>query len=184
MRVLVDMDGVLTDLVGSVKTEMQKQLPGIAWQEPTQYWFARQYPEGVEEEIVRIIHEPGFFHNLQPIQGAVAGFKELATIGDVRIVTHPSKTASCIWEKIAWVEEHLGAAWVEKMTFTYDRSIMEADYLIDDNPTVYRTQRPRWQQIIFDQSYNRQAGFALRMEGWARQSNIWATFREKSGLPF
>lgn len=89
----------------------------------------------------------GFFVNLEPIPGAIEGYKTLGSKYDVFIVTRPS-----IWnpmsytEKRVWVEKHLGFEECENLIMAPDKTLIKADYLIDDTPQSGRYS-PEWEWI-------------------------------------
>ena len=94
----------------------------------------------------------GFFGNLEPIPGAIEGYKVLQTKYDVFIVTRPS-----VWnpmsytEKRVCVEKHLGFDECENLIMAPDKTIIKADYLIDDMVQTGRY-KPEWEWLEFGSS--------------------------------
>lgn len=66
-------------------------------------------------------------------------------IGDAKLITR-------------WIAEKLDSPeWMERVVFTQDKTILKADFLIDDEPFPELTGEfePSWEHILFDQPYNR-----------------------------
>lgn len=107
----VDMDGVLCDYDGA--WARAKEESGL------------EFPQS----------QQGFFYSLEPLPGAIEGFKWLWNhpLVDAHILTAPSpKNAYSYTEKRLWIEKHLGMDVVYKTTLAVDKSLVAGDYLIDD----------------------------------------------------
>jgi len=75
----------------------------------------------------------GFFLGLEPMEGAIDGFRKLEEKYDVWILTRPStKNLNCYTEKAKWVLDHLGQDIVDKLILCPDKALLKGDYLIDD----------------------------------------------------
>jgi 5'-nucleotidase len=178
MRVLVDMDGVLCDLVGKVRQFLDITAPTVEWQTPTQYYFADQYPSIIKTRIMVMMLKRGFFQSLDPIPGAIAGIKRLSEAHTVRIVSFPKEgnNHSAV-EKMEWVDEWLGPEWVQRMILITDgdKTQVRGDWLLDDNPSISRGSfLPTWGHIMYTQSYNASCEAVNRA--------VWSTDPDKPGL--
>lgn len=112
MIVYVDMDNVLCDCDGAIRTVKvtKPEMP---------------YPQA----------EYGFFLKLDPLPGALDGIRALAEVHDVWILTRPSViNPMCYLEKRVWVENHLGLPWCYKLILSPDKALLRGDILVDDNP--------------------------------------------------
>jgi 5'-nucleotidase len=91
-----------------------------------------------------------------PIAGAVEAVKQLAEYYNVFICTSPhTDYENCVLEKYEWVDNHLGRGWVRKIILTKDKTPIRGRYLIDDKPEIKGILAPEWEQILYDQPYNR-----------------------------
>lgn len=133
--------------------------------------------EGLSPEEVEVVDEifnhPGFYSTLKPIEGAVEGYHKLVEAGHhVQIATSPWWTnATCLQDKADWVEKYLGADARSQMVLTSDKTVLRADYLIDDKPNIQGNYEPEWVQIVFDQPYNQEIRHLPRMSGWSDWEN-------------
>lgn len=116
-----------------------------------------------------IMDKPGFYRTLPEIPGAIDALVEIQAADeyDVFLVTSPWHTnPTCSQDKLDWVREHLGEAWVDKVIITKDKTLIDGDYLIDDKPEITGAATPRWQHIIFDQPYNQHIEDKERLVYW------------------
>lgn len=160
MLILVDQDGVLADYDAGFDAAWATYYPfaprGLATGRPS-FYMEDAAPTEWREHVHPIQKQPGFFRNLPVIPGAPDGINALLDAGhDVRICTAPlSDHPACLSEKAEWVNEHLGPAWVKRMIFTRDKSVITADVLIDDRPdAAHGAITPAWTHIFYTQSYN------------------------------
>lgn len=78
---------------------------------------------------------PGFFENLEPIEGAIESVNALRQSNDfeVYILTAPStRNPLSYTEKRLWVERHFDYAMVKRLILSPDKSLLRGDVLIDD----------------------------------------------------
>lgn len=165
LRILVDQDGVLADWHGGIEAGLTANGSGAEALDPSR-WDLGMDPE--TRRLVRSIQaQPGFYRDLEPIEGAVEALHELLAQGhDVRICTTPDATnPTCASDKIAWVREHLGEEWVKRIDLTHNKAGVRGDVLIDDKPIIEDQRYAEWRRIIFDQPYNRDVEGA-RLTRW------------------
>lgn len=109
-RIFVDMDGVLCDYEGAYHRDIAKN--------PRQVFPQSRF---------------GFFTELEPLSGAIEGFKELQKTYDVWICTRPSvQNLTSYSEKAYWLRKYFGDEILQKTVMTSNKSIVKGDYLIDD----------------------------------------------------
>jgi 5'-nucleotidase len=178
LTILIDMDGVLCDYTSAHMAKVADRYPHLAaYIESAQYQWKNEdaFPEEYREMIESIALEPGFFEQLQPIDGALEAVHTLAAAGhDVRICTAPKKIHTfCVPEKYNWVKKHLGQEFVERIIMTRDKTLAYGDMLIDDKPEVTGAAQPQWEHIVFDQPYNKTV---------ANRRINWSNYREVLGI--
>lgn len=109
--VMVDMDGVLCDIATLSKQKL-KETPDL------------KYPQS----------QYGFFIELPEIPHSVDTVKLIAKYFDVWFLTAPStRNPMSYAEKNYWIRHHFGQSWCDKLIICPDKSLLRADYLIDDN---------------------------------------------------
>lgn len=178
--ILVDQDGVLADFEGRFEQLWQERYPGefFVTREQRRGWtLDMQYPEHLQGKIWDIFHEPGYFRALKPMPGAIEAMHAMVELGfDVHICTAPMKKhLTCAQEKIEWIAEHLGPAWVERTIIARDKTRVHGDILIDDRPDVHGVvTQPAWKHLLFDCHHNRHLEDRDRVH--------WGNWREVLGV--
>jgi hypothetical protein len=111
-RVYVDMDNTLCDF-SSRSEEMKKLSKGTL-----------QYPQS----------QYGFFTSLEPLPGAIDGYRALEAHFEVYILTAPSYlNPLCYTEKRVWVGQHLGVKTAKNLIICKRKGLLKGDFLIDDH---------------------------------------------------
>lgn len=173
MRILVDMDGVITDFDQEFLQRWRKRHPDefyIPLEKRAIFYVRDEYPAEFKPLVEEILFDPTFFAEMVPVPGAREALEAMEANGwEVFICSSPmSFYGNCVFEKYKWVESFLGPAWVKKLILTKDKTIIKADYLIDDRPEVKGLEsNPTWEHILYDRPYNRDVNKRrLTWENW------------------
>lgn len=172
--ILIDQDGVLANYQQRFLEIWRAEHPEKVWvpiEALTEHDTDKNYPPEYRDIIDEIVVRKGFFGSLPIIPGAKEALEDMLTRGhDVRIVTAPKRNHTfCVPEKFAWIGEHLGQKWVERIILTRDKTLVHGDILIDDKPGISGVCQPSWEQIFYDQPYNR---------AHDKRRLTWANYRE------
>jgi 5'-nucleotidase len=126
------------------------------------------YPDEYRGDIYTILSSPGFTQSMPEIPGAIEAIQAMALAGfQVYICTSPLRNYLYnVSEKFAWVDEHLGRKWVQRLVITRDKTVVRGRYLIDDALVVRGAVEPEWEHIIFDKLYNRDSTIPNRRINW------------------
>lgn len=89
-------------------------------------------------EILAYLRDPLFFRDLEVIQDSQEVISKLNDKYEVFITTAAMEFPSCMMAKYEWLKEHF--SFLNEMNFVFcgDKSIVSADFLIDDNASHFR----------------------------------------------
>jgi len=179
---LIDQDGVVADFERGLLDAFRADYPSapfIELDDRRAFYAHRQYAEqfGPEwgEAVRELARREGFFLTLPAIAGALEALKEMREAGhDVFLCTSPLSGARwCVPEKLAWVENHLGGDWLDRVIITKDKTLVgdrrQRCVLVDDRPEITGTaNKPPWTHVLFDAPYNQtETELRSRLCRWA-----------------
>ena len=76
---------------------------------------------------------PGIFALMEPMEGAVEAFEELAELYDTYILsTAPWENPSAWSDKLLWVKKHLGDKAYKRLILSHHKNLNDGHFLIDD----------------------------------------------------
>lgn len=139
-RIAIDMDDVLADALGR-RLERYNADYGTALT-PKDVEGKRIYdmlPAQHHDRLRSYLMEPGFFGNLEVIEGAQDVVKALATDYDIYIATAAMEVPNSFSEKYVWLLRHFSFLDPLNFIFCGHKHILAADYLIDDTPSHFET---------------------------------------------
>jgi 5'-nucleotidase len=188
LRVLIDMDGVIAnfekDLLDTYRAENPK-LPVLPDIKRRGLRIAEQYKNyfGTIEmkKLQDIMTRKGFFKNLTPISPAVEAVHKLLEqpqYYDCFICTAPLvHNPYCTSEKLEWIRSVFGQAFGKKVIITNDKTVVNGDFLVDDNAEIIGAQLPSYQHVLVRQSHNQHVkeinkGGRLLLEHWDELEDI------------
>lgn len=131
MRILVDMDGVLCDLMGKWLQLYNDEFNDTLTADQMTTWGPHRYAKA-GKRVYKYLAQPGFFGDLVPLPGAIENMRRLVNAGfDIVIVTAARRGHK---EKRDWVAEHLPFLDTDQMIFAHRKELIRGDILFDDAP--------------------------------------------------
>jgi 5'-nucleotidase len=181
LRLAIDMDEVLVDTLG-------KQLRIYNRQYGTQVTTAQLdgleladiVPGEHKDWVLRMLHEPGFFADLQPIDGALETMERLCRDHTVYIASAATEFPTSFQDKMAWLARHFPSIPTHRIIFCGEKSILNVDYLLDDTPSHFEGLRGKG--LLFDAPHNRREDRCHRVYGWKEVEQAIAQYEAASGL--
>lgn len=163
--VLLDVDGVLANIVASV-LDFVHECGGKRYREDhiVNYDILACLPEPahIKKAAWSRLKEPGACVRMQPFLDSFEGVRQLREIADVHIVTTPLDGA-VTWmpERVEWLKTHYGFG-LSDITFTHRKDLIDGQFLIDDKPE----NAARIGGLLWDASYNRRVPHRARVSNW------------------
>jgi 5'-nucleotidase len=162
-KIAVDMDGVLADTDSHF----------IAWYYNA-YGINIPYedllgkPEGQgfpdKDAARRFAFTPGFFRTLPVMAGAVEAITELMKHYEIYIVSAAMEFPQSLSEKHAWLQEHFPFISWKNIVFCGDKSVINADYMIDDHPK--NLDNFKGTTVMFHATHNAYISHLQRVKTW------------------
>ncbi|MGM7701524.1 5' nucleotidase, NT5C type [Pseudalkalibacillus sp. Hm43] len=163
-RIAIDMDEVIADF-----TKKHLQVYNEAYKEDlkmedlngTRLWKIRA---SLSREILDFVDDPTFFRDLEVMEGSQEVIRELTKQYEVYITTAAMEHPNSFTAKHEWLKEHF--PFLNDMNFVFcgDKSIIHADYLIDDNPKHFANFKG--EGILFTASHNIHEQKYTRVDSW------------------
>lgn len=171
MRILLDMDEVIVDLMphwlGFLNDKFDRQVQV----EDVTHWDLHRFYPGIEpREIYRALKRPGFFRYLPDRENAIGAiYSWIKTYGhSVGIVTACVSGHS---DKREWLDERMPFFNPENLIFATKKHWVVGDVFVDDRPenlTAYRATHPAATVICMDRPWNRGEWDGCRVADWAQ----------------
>ena len=166
LRIAVDMDEVLTDSLGKqLRAYNQRYAANVSPHELHGLELVDIVPEEHQQWVLGMLHEPGFFADLEWIPGAREEMEKLCAEHDIFIASAATEFPTSFLDKLNWVERHLPQIPRHRVIFCGDKSILDVDYLIDDTPQHFAGLRGIG--LLFDAPHNRGDKTHYRVHGWS-----------------
>lgn len=117
-----------------------------------------------QAEILRYLADPGYFRDLAVMPGSQEVIRELSEHFEIFITTAAMEVPTSFTAKYEWLREHFPFLSDMNFVFCGDKSIIRADFLIDDN--VQHFKRFTGQGLLFTSPHNIfETGF-VRVNDW------------------
>ncbi|WPQ64392.1 5'(3')-deoxyribonucleotidase [Chitinophaga sancti] len=163
-RIAIDMDGVMADTC-------QQYID----------WYAARYGETIDrnsllglpetegfpagKDVIRgFLYEPGFFRNKPVLKDCQEVVKALFDKHDVFIVSAAMEFPQSLVEKLDWLQEHFPFIGWERIVFCGSKTIVHADYMIDDH--VKNLQYFKGEPLMFTAPHNVNISGYKRVNTW------------------
>lgn len=164
-RLAVDMDEVIADAF-SAQWNWYRTRHGYDW--TADMLHGRHFADLADPAHVvmmeDLLHQGEFFRTLDVMPGARDALRHLGGRFDVFITTAAMEYPASCAAKFAWLREHFPFISPLNIVFCGDKSILAADFLVDDNVRHFR--RFKGQGVLFDAPHNRTVDWTPRVRGW------------------
>ncbi len=129
------MDEVMADALGKLICLYEKQYGHKVDLEKLQGHFLAETIDPDHSHVIReYLFAEDFFQDLDVMPGSQAVVFELAQQYEIYIVTAAMEFPDSFKHKYQWLKEHFSFLSWKNFVFCGDKSIIKADYLIDDHP--------------------------------------------------
>ncbi len=169
-KIAVDMDEVIAEVAPKF-LDMYEEQYGVRLQKED-YWGKKIYKVNGAVQLREALHDKGFFADLPVMPGSQEGLRELMEYYDVFITTAAMEFRSSFEDKFDWLHEHFPFIHWRNIVFCGDKSIINADYMIDDHANNLRTFRGKG--LLYTATHNIHETEFTRVNNW---EEVMAFFR-------
>jgi 5'(3')-deoxyribonucleotidase len=182
MRIYLDMDGVLVDLMAGWMPYLNEVSGKDVKIEDVNMWGIESVYDIPFVVARKPLDEPGFWEGLPPYHGAVNFVETLEEMGhDVYIASTPFPSWVCMWGKRMWVEEHLTFLPPTRLCLIHDKHLLRGDMLVDDKPeNLVAFQGLR---VLFNQPWNQNLSTGI-IEAWFTRVSTYSDILATLGLQY
>ncbi|MEO1054288.1 MAG: 5'-3'-deoxyribonucleotidase [Bacteroidota bacterium] len=133
-RIAIDMDEVMADFLSkAIQTYNQEFNASISLDDQQGKHFVESVPEAHLSEVRLYPYRPSFFRDLQIMKDCKEVVTELAGKYELFIVSAAMEFPNSLKDKREWLEEHFSFIHWQNIVLCGDKSIINADFLIDDH---------------------------------------------------
>lgn len=163
-RIAIDMDEVIADAIEKHLKLYNRDFNDtmtIADIQGKTLWELRPH---LENDFMNYFTDPTFFRDLKVIDDSQEVIRELSDNYEIYITTAAMEVPASFTAKYEWLREHFPFLSDMNFVFCGDKSIIHADYLIDDNARHFK--HFCGQGILFTAPHNiRETGY-VRVNNW------------------
>jgi 5'-nucleotidase len=164
-RICVDQDDVLADTHGKlVQWYLASDKPRYQLAELQEKSFHELLSEDERTAVYQAIHQPGFFADIPVMPGAQEAIGQLQEHYEIFVATAAMEFPNSFREKYDWLHEHFPNIHWRNIIFLGDKSILGADYLIDD--MAYNLRTFSGKGLLFHALHNRHETDFTRVRSW------------------
>ncbi|WP_197284076.1 5'-3'-deoxyribonucleotidase [Bacillus sp. JCM 19041] len=173
-RIAIDMDEVMADFNKKHLTLFNADYGEQLTIEDLHGKKLRELRPKLENEIRSYMKDPTYFRDLDIMQDSQEVIKELSESYEVYIATAAMHFPTSFTAKYEWLQEHFPFLDDQHFVFCGDKSVIKADYLIDDN--LWQLERFTGEGILYTAPHNIHATGYTRVNNW---QDVRAYFLEK-----
>lgn len=162
-RIAVDMDEVIAHVEPKF-LDLYEQEFGRRLQRED-YWGKKIYGLREEERYLRdFLYEKGFFRDLPVMPHSQEVIRELTEDYDIFITTAAMEFRSSFEDKYDWLQDHFPFISWKNFVFCGDKSIIRADFMIDDH--VRNLETFNGTGLLYTASHNVEEERFIRVNDW------------------
>lgn len=165
LRICVDMDEVMADTLGEHLRRYNQQFDAeiaAADVEGKGLWGA--VGEDRIDDLREMIHAEDFFEDLDVMPDAQEVLEDLHSRFEIFIATQAMGIPNSFGPKYRWLQRHFAFLPPSRYVYCGDKSILRADYLIDDTPR--NLDLFEGTGLLYDAPHNRAARGFTRVRNW------------------
>jgi len=173
LRICVDMDEVMADTLAEFLRRYNQHFDeDVAPEDLHGKGLWEVAPLDRQQQLRAFLDAEDFFEDLDLMPGAQEVLKELAPRFEIFIATQAMVVPNSLGPKYRWLQRHFPFIPPTHYVFCGDKSILRADYLIDDQ--VYNLKRFEGHGLLYTAPHNLTATGYTRVNNWQDVAEFFA----------
>jgi 5'(3')-deoxyribonucleotidase len=174
LRICVDMDEVMADtLAEHLRRYNQTFDEDVTPDDLAGKGLWEITPVDRQEQLRAFLDAEDFFEDLAVMPGSQAVLKDLSAQYEIFIATQAMTVPNSLGPKYRWLQRHFSFIPPTNYVFCGNKTILRADYLIDDLPR--NLQRFEGQGLLYTAPHNIKATGFLRVDNWQQVADYFAS---------
>lgn len=136
------------------------------------YWGKKVYDIPGAAHVRNVLYEKGFFRDLPLMENSQEVVKELSERYDIFFTTAAMEFRNSLEDKYDWLLDHFPFISWKNFVFCGDKSILRADYMIDDHPR--NLLKFQGKGLLFTASHNTDEDRFTRVNNWLEVREFFA----------
>jgi 5'(3')-deoxyribonucleotidase len=170
-RICVDMDEVIADAVAEHLLRYNRDHNrSLTKRDLLGKWIYEAVPSEHHDRLDEYLASEDFFEVLDVMPDAQRVLHALQSRYEIFIATAAMEVPTSFNAKYRWLGRHFPFIPTQHIVFCGDKSILRADYLIDDNPR--QLQRFFGTGILFDAPHNQRVTGFRRVKNWLEVEDL------------
>ena len=162
-RIALDMDEVIADVMPKFLDFYERDFGERP--EKSQWWGKKIYQLPNAAHLRGYLQDEGFFAGLPVMEGSQEVVKWLTGHFDVFAVTAATEFRNSLRDKLDWLEEYFPFIGWQRLVLCGDKSIIQADYMIDDH--AWNLEHFKGKGLLFTATHNLDETRFTRVNNWA-----------------
>jgi len=173
LRIAIDMDEVMADALGEHVRRYNAAFAATITPAELHGRHLEDYVPPAHRAAAEAMLDASFFADLEPMPGCQEVIRELCERHDVFIVTAAMDVPCSFDAKYRWLQRRFPFIPPSWIVFCGDKSIVDADYLIDDRTRHFA--RFRGRALLFSAPHNAHEEGYPRVASWADVRQVFST---------
>lgn len=163
-RIAIDMDDVMADFSAKYARLFNEKFDLNLTKAQLAREDVRHLHHEFMNEIMAHLEDPTYFRDLEVMEDSQEVIKELSEHYEIYIATAAMEVPASFNAKFEWLKEHFPFLEQMNIVFCGDKSVIHADYLIDDN--VKNFKGFKGEGILFSAPHNMDESHHPRVNSW------------------
>lgn len=177
IRIAIDMDEVIADAMSKYLRVYNERFNESLTAADLQGIKLRLLRPERKDDIHQIFMTNDFFRDLEVMPHSQEVIRELSESYEIYITTAAMEVPASFNAKYAWLKEHFPFLSDMNFVFCGDKSIIRADYLIDDNARHF--EKFQGQGLLFTSPHNIHETRYVRVNDWLEVRDFFAKLSSK-----